>query len=116
MSRIRIRSTVIEWLMGEGESSSTHPFERVICRQCHGISPCIAVCPVEGALSRDLELGMITWNDEMCIRCFKCVESCPYKAIWYSENTDKILKCELCGGEPACVQACPPRILEFVYE
>lgn len=102
-SRIRVVSNVLEWLEGKADK----PFEVNVCKQCPGIPPCMIACPIEGALIRDPETGAVVVNDELCIRCKKCAEACPYGTIWYNKESDEILKCDLCGGSPKCVEWCP---------
>jgi len=34
--------------------------------------------------------------------------------ITIDPDSKKALKCDLCGGEPACVPACPVNALEYV--
>jgi len=109
LSRIRIRLTDIEWIKGKADKI----VEQKVCKQCPGIPMCMIACPVEGALYRDSETGAVVVNDELCIRCKKCVEACPFEAVWYNERADKILKCDLCGGEPKCVEWCPVECLKF---
>jgi Fe-S-cluster-containing hydrogenase component 2 len=108
-SRIRIASKLYEWLKDEAD----FPYEVKVCKQCPGEAPCLKACPM-GALERDAENGAIIVNDKLCIRCKRCVEACPYDAIWYNEDADKILKCTLCSGRsrgPVCVEVCPIQCL-----
>lgn len=108
-SRIRIVAKDIEWIEGKTDKI----VELKICRQCPGISECMLACPVEGAMYRHPETGAVVVNDELCIRCKKCVEVCPYDAIWYNKAADRILKCDVCGGKPKCVEWCPVECLKF---
>ncbi|MFQ6052631.1 MAG: 4Fe-4S dicluster domain-containing protein, partial [Candidatus Bathyarchaeia archaeon] len=41
-----------------------------------------------------------------------CVDACPYDAV--KLNGSRPLICDLCGGEPACVERCPTEALAFV--
>jgi len=63
--------------------------------------PCIASCPVT-AISEDD--GLVLIDAETCIGCGACASICPYHAIRLHEG--KALKCDLCGGDPACVGEC----------
>jgi Fe-S-cluster-containing dehydrogenase component len=91
-------------------------FRPTICRQCKGLPPCMAVCPMlhERALYRDPETGVVLVNHKVCIKCKSCVRACPYKAIRFSERRNEIIKCDLCGGKPKCVEWCPPKVLQLV--
>jgi Fe-S-cluster-containing hydrogenase component 2 len=43
-----------------------------------------------------------------------CTIACPFGNAVYDSVTESILKCDTCGGDPACVQFCPSQALEFV--
>jgi len=81
------------------------------CLQC-AEHPCQDVCPVD-AIYFDNLLSILVVNEEKCIGCGACVETCPYNSIFMSPNK-KALKCDLCGGEPECVKVCYPKAIEFV--
>ncbi|MCX7702682.1 MAG: 4Fe-4S dicluster domain-containing protein [Planctomycetota bacterium] len=83
----------------------------VVCQQCED-APCAAVCPVS-AISRDSATGALKINNEKCIRCRICVQACPFGAIGYNAQMNKVFKCELCDGEPMCVAFCEPQALLF---
>ena len=58
-------------------------------------------------------------DDEACIGCQTCVNSCPYGAPQFIEENKIVQKCDTCralretGHEPVCVEACPMRAIEF---
>jgi len=92
----------------------------------HCIDPvCMIGCPT-GAIHRDQATGMVVINDESCIGCQTCANSCPYDNIRMVEIRNplgdiiadsatgrpiiKASKCDFCyeqPGGPACVRACP---------
>ena len=80
-----------------------------VCRQCGGGSaaraPCVAACPV-GALHRDENTGAILTNAATCIGCAACVDACPFGMAALHADTATAIICDLCGGDPACVQRC----------
>lgn len=87
------------------------------CNHC--ASPaCVAVCPT-GAMYKDEETGIVLHNDEECIGCQSCVNSCPYGVPQYIEKLGITQKCDTCksirdaGGNPTCVDACIARVLDF---
>jgi Fe-S-cluster-containing hydrogenase component 2 len=79
----------------------------LICRHCKN-PPCLAVCPVPGAMHPDTSTGAVSVYEPECIGCLACVDACPFGAIQVGPDKD-ILKCDLCGGDPVCVKYCPPR-------
>jgi Fe-S-cluster-containing dehydrogenase component/CRP-like cAMP-binding protein len=92
----------------------------------HCIDPvCMIGCPT-GAISRDAATGVVRINDQTCIGCSTCAQSCPYDNIQMVEIRDRrgavltdaatrqplaqATKCDLCvdlAGGPACQRACP---------
>ncbi|MBI4594972.1 MAG: 4Fe-4S dicluster domain-containing protein [Candidatus Tectomicrobia bacterium] len=85
------------------EGGATYP---IICRHCQKPA-CKEACPVD-ALSHNLETGAVVLDEKKCIGCRACVEACPFGAIQVGPNNE-ILKCDLCGGNPVCVQFCSKR-------
>lgn len=85
---------------------------------------CMIGCPT-GAIHRDAATGVVHINDQTCVGCATCANSCPYSNIHMVEVRDrfgmpaidtaaglpivKATKCDLCSegvGGPACVRAC----------
>ncbi len=91
-----------------------HPVVRmpIICSQCKE-PPCGEVCPVN-ALSRTD--GVVKLDRELCISCFKCVEACPFGAIYAHQDCNQPIKCDLCGGDPECVKHCPKEAIRLIPE
>ncbi len=82
-----------------------------LCRQC-GEPQCVMNCPA-GALTKDEETGVIQWDEARCVNCQMCTLACAYAGITYNAGDDHVMKCDLCGGDPACVKACKTGALEF---
>ena len=82
-----------------------------LCRQC-GEPRCVMDCPA-GALTKDEERGVVLWDENKCVNCQNCTLACPYAGITYNNTTEQVMKCDLCGGDPACVKVCEPRALEL---
>jgi Fe-S-cluster-containing hydrogenase component 2 len=74
------------------------------CRQCSKPA-CKGTCEYD-AISIDPKLGCIKIDETKCIGCLKCVEACPFGAIYYDEEMRLPLVCDLCGGDPMCVKFC----------
>jgi Fe-S-cluster-containing dehydrogenase component len=67
-------------------------------------------CP-QGAITKKTD--GTTWVEwETCIGCGACLESCKYNVIKIAENNALI--CDLCEGNPECVDRCPTNALEFL--
>ncbi len=83
----------------------------LVCTQCENPF-CMHSCPVE-AISKDEKSGIVLIDKEKCIGCGNCTEACPDEMIHFNEH-GKADKCDLCEGEPLCVQYCVPGALELV--
>src|SRR3972149_6003247 len=81
------------------------------CKACKE-APCVA------AFSRkDFEqcnpTGDITGAEEKCTGCGWCIGTCDYGAITLHPDTRKVVVCDICKGEPKCVQFCPEGALNL---
>ena len=83
----------------------------VVCMQCYK-PPCAEICPT-GAITRDEATGIVKVSKEKCDGCRMCEEACPFGVIFFSEQEQKAVKCELCDGDPQCVTFCVTKALEF---
>lgn len=90
----------------------------VACYQCGTEAKCVDACPVT-ALSVDpsKKLNTIRIDTTRCLRttknseCTVCLDKCPGSAVTFHPKTREPLICDLCGGDPACVKACPENTL-----
>jgi coenzyme F420-reducing hydrogenase delta subunit len=61
-------------------------------------------------------LSAVEINQDLCSRCLVCYSICPYEAINYDKEADKveidIQKCQVCG---ICPSACPVAAIEVAY-
>ncbi len=78
-----------------------------ICHHCGNPPPCAQACP-EDAFYYDARSHAAVIAQERCTRCMECVPACPF-GVMYVAPDGELLKCDLCGGEPACVEACATR-------
>lgn len=87
------------------------------CNHC-AEPACAKVCPT-GAHAKRAADGLVLIDDAKCIGCRLCEKSCPYGAPQYDAKRNKMTKCNACvdllakGRNPACVDACPQRAIEF---
>jgi carbon-monoxide dehydrogenase iron sulfur subunit len=82
----------------------------LVCQNCED-APCIAACPKE-AISRINDPVVQTIIDyNKCVGCKMCLNACSFGTIGFDENRGRPFKCDLCGGDPLCVQFCEPGAL-----
>jgi len=91
-----------------------HPVVRmpIVCSQCKA-PLCADACPVAALTRTD---GVVNLDADKCVSCMKCVDACPFGAIYAHEDVDHPIKCDLCGGEPECVSKCPKGAIRFIPE
>lgn len=82
------------------------------CRFCED-AKCVIACP-EKALSQHEETGIIMVSEKKCKGCDWCVQACPHGGIAIHSDTGLAVTCDLCDGEPQCVEFCPEEALELV--
>ncbi len=91
-------------------------YSKIACMHCSDPA-CVKVCPV-GALYQTPE-GIVVQDQDKCVGCQYCVNSCPFGIPQYNRAVDKSFKCTMCmhrvsqGMEPACVATCPTGALQF---
>lgn len=84
----------------------------LVCYQCED-APCIRVCGVAGAITRDAKTNAVVINDKLCIGCKLCMFHCPYGAIGFDGRVRHLIKCDLCAGDPECVKYCSVKALTW---
>ena len=107
VSRIQVTASFLDITL------TPHP-----CLQC--AEPlCMEACPVD-AIYVDEMTGARVVDDNECIGCGDCVEACgdyfDPPRLRLDPATDVALKCDLCGGDPECVRACPTGALTYVFD
>ena len=99
-SRIRIETA--------GEEK---PLRAAVCRHCEEPA-CVTAC-MRGIITKDGESGLVFRKWEDCFRCAACTVYCPVGAIVEDPALHAFVSCDLCGGDPLCVQVCPNGALRF---
>lgn len=73
----------------------------------------MTVCPAK-AITRS-DQGVVVIDNDRCIGCGLCAQYCPIDMIRINPEIKKAYKCELCQGNPLCIEACPTGALELVH-
>jgi len=85
----------------------------VVCNQCTN-AYCARVCPVE-AIRRSPDTGAMVVDHDKCVGCNLCHRYCPIHVVGVDEKFKKSVKCDLCEGDPQCVQVCPTGALQLAF-
>lgn len=114
------------WIKDIEEEWGTSPKVRVIhtikpCQHCEN-APCISACSM-GLITRRDD-GLVLINPESCTGCKKCVDACPYGAIYFNDTLNIAQKCTGCAHlldqygwkMPRCADACPVGAIQFGEE
>jgi Fe-S-cluster-containing hydrogenase component 2 len=105
VSPVRSRIHVIKW----DERGLDIP---MTCQQCE-VPVCMNVCPVN-AIVKDNVSGLVSVKEDRCIGCGLCVVACPFGGCSIDPITNKMFKCDHCGGEPQCAAMCPREVISYV--
>jgi Fe-S-cluster-containing hydrogenase component 2 len=81
------------------------------CLQC-AEAWCMNACPVN-AIAVDPATKAKVVIEDLCIGCHLCTIACPFGTAFTLPQTGKAAKCNLCGGQPACVVACPTQAIVY---
>jgi Fe-S-cluster-containing dehydrogenase component len=72
------------------------------------------VCPTKPrkAIAKGKD-GIVRIDADICNGCKRCIDACPYDAVFLPKGQKIPIKCDLCDGDPACVKVCTPEALIF---
>lgn len=79
-------------------------------------APCVEACP-QDALEQSKDTGLINVDVYRCVArqdCGWCIHACPFGAISLNPDNKIVFVCDLCEGEPKCVEMCPTEALELI--
>lgn len=116
MARIRVRQNVNfgdqgptdDYKHGDG-FFGLWGFKPDTCKQCADPA-CVNICPMK-AISADPVTGARVIDQEKCVGCGACVNSCPWHMPRVDVEKHKSTKCISCG---ACVAGCPTSALRMI--
>jgi anaerobic carbon-monoxide dehydrogenase iron sulfur subunit len=86
-------------------------FMQITCLQCL-TAACVKACPTN-AILRNPRTGAMEVNAERCVGCSLCEKACPFGHMHFDKESRRAVKCDLCGGNPACAAFCPKKALEM---
>ncbi|MGD2271172.1 MAG: 4Fe-4S dicluster domain-containing protein [Desulfobacterales bacterium] len=101
---VRSRIKVMKW-------ESEGLYIPMACQQCQE-APCMIACPVN-AISQNEVRGRVEVDYDKCIGCRTCVSVCPFGAMSFNPIDRKVIKCDLCDGDPQCVRFCEVKAVDF---
>jgi len=84
----------------------------MVCFQCEQ-AWCIAACP-QKAITRDENLGRVVIDYDKCIGCRLCAMFCPFGNIHFDAARKRVMKCDLCDGDPQCAKFCFYKAVQYV--
>jgi Fe-S-cluster-containing hydrogenase component 2 len=84
------------------------------CRFCDE-PPCVVACPRD-ALRQSEKGNLIIVNEDKCDGCGWCLQACPHGGFVMNPEKNVVDVCDLCDGEPKCVEFCPEEALEILYD
>ena len=100
-------------ILMNGTEFESQWFMHNFARHCD-VPDCAGTC-MSGALEKNLETGLVEYNEDKCAACYMCVMNCRYGVPAISPDRKRIIKCDFCAHleeGPACVRACPKKAIE----
>ncbi len=90
----------------------------ILCMHCEK-APCIAACQDIRAIHKRAD-GLVMIDQAKCNGCQKCLQACPYGAIYFNADLKVAQKCTMCAhlldqgwAKPRCVSACPTEAMSY---
>jgi len=89
-------------------------YKPILCLHCKEMY-CADGCPTD-AIKRDTNSGLVVIDRDLCTACGSCVNLCPWSAPILDEEEGIAKICNLCQGDPLCVQFCATGALVLEQE
>lgn len=88
-------------------------YKMTVCVHCETCPPS-DICP-SALLEFHKEGKYWTLDEQRCFACMACIPRCPYNGIFFEGQfgVETAYICDLCGGDAACVKACPKGALSL---
>lgn len=83
----------------------------LFCLNCEE-AVCQQVCPTQ-AIRRDPKTDALVLDPDRCVGCRACTMACPFSGLQVLADR-KVVKCDLCGGDPYCVKYCETGAIQYV--
>jgi len=77
--------------------------------------PCVEACSRD-ALSQSEKGNLIVVEESKCDGCGWCIQACPYGGLIMDPYKNVVAVCDLCDGEPKCIDFCPEEALEIASD
>ncbi len=81
------------------------------CQHCE-TAACLEICPTS-AIQRDPRTRAVIVQESLCVGCKMCAYACPFGYIHFESKRRTATKCNLCHGDPKCVQNCMAGALHY---
>lgn len=82
------------------------------CQHCDDAA-CMNVCPAK-AIYLEESTGAKIIDQSKCIGCRMCMIACPFGAVSVDPVSNRVVKCDLCAGDPACAKFCPTGAIVYL--
>ena len=84
------------YIASEVDGKVDMKFRSTLCNHCANPA-CVAACPT-GAMHKSEETGIVSVDQDICIGCNTCGNTCPYEVPVLQEERCVMGKCNLCAG------------------